>query len=284
MNVGTSRLKKIETPRLKKIDLTPRVGTEIRSDVETLLSGEYAAEIRETLEKRGFLVFRELNLSEDQQQSFSKTLGNLMLQRGKAVLKISLDKQVNGVLAAYLEGSFYWHIDLATADVPTRASLLTARTLSETGGDTLYANTYAAWEDLPESEKASLEKLRVVHSFENSQRVFKPLPTYAELLDWQKQKPKVHPLVWTHQSGRKSLVLGTTASHIEGMSLEEGRLLLCRLNEWATQPQYVYRHQWKLGDLVIWNNTGGMHRADPYPFDSGRLMIRTTLEGEERLL
>jgi alpha-ketoglutarate-dependent taurine dioxygenase len=282
MNVGTSRLEKIGTPRLKKIDLTPRVGTEIQSDVETLLSGKYAAEISEALEMRGFLVFRELNLTEDQQQAFSRTLGNLMLQRGQAVLKISLDKKLNGALAAYLEGSFYWHIDLATADVPTRASLLTARTLSATGGDTLYANTYAAWEDLPESEKTSLEKLRVVHSFENSQRVFKPLPSYAELLDWQKQKPKVHPLVWTHRGGRKSLLLGTTASHVEGMSLEEGRLLLCRLNEWAAQPQYVYRHQWKVGDLVIWNNTGGMHRAEPYPFDSGRLMTRTTLEGEER--
>ena len=268
---------------LRKVDLAPRVGTEINSDVETLLSGKHAAEIRETLELRGFLVFRELHLSEEQQQSFSKTLGNLMLQRGKAVLKISLDRELNGVLADYLEGSFYWHIDLATADVPTYASLLTARKLSETGGDTLYANTYAAWEDLPESEKAALEKLRVVHSFENSQRVFKPLPSYAELLDWQRQKPKVHPLVWTHRSGRKSLVLGTTASHVEGLSLDEGRLLLCRLNEWATQPQYVYRHRWKVGDLVMWDNTGGMHRADRYSSDSGRLMIRTTLEGEERL-
>ncbi|TAL03601.1 MAG: TauD/TfdA family dioxygenase [Rhodospirillaceae bacterium] len=269
--------------KLKTIDLTPRIGTEIQSDVDTLLSGKYAAEIRELLEQRGVLIFRELGLTEEQQKVFSNTLGKPMQQNGKVVLNISLDKGLNGALAAYLEGSFYWHIDLSTADVPSRASLLTARKLSQTGGDTLFANTYAAWDDLPESKKKEIENLRVVHTFENSQRVFKPNPTYAELLEWQEKKPKTHPLVWTHQSGRKSLVLGMTASHVEGMSLEEGRLLLCWLNEWASQPQFVYTHKWKVGDLLIWDNTGCMHRVEPYPFDSGRLMTRTTLEGEERV-
>ncbi|TAK99488.1 MAG: TauD/TfdA family dioxygenase [Rhodospirillaceae bacterium] len=270
--------------KLKKTDLTPRIGTEIRSDIETLLSGKYAADLRETLEQRGVLVFRGLDLTEDQQTAFAKTMGKLMLQGNKEVLSISLDKSVNGALADYLIGSFYWHIDMAMEDVPSRACFLVARKLSDTGGDTLFANTYAAWDDLPESEKKTLEKLRVVHTFENSQRVFKPIPTYAELKAWQEfKRPKVHPLVWTHQSGRKSLVLGTTASHVEGMSLEEGRLLLCKLQDWATQPQFVYGHKWNVGDLLVWDNTGTMHRAEPYPIDSGRLMTRATLEGEERV-
>lgn len=268
---------------LSKISLTPRIGTEIRTDVQSLLSGQHAAEIREDLEQRGVLVFRELNLTEDQQKRFSGTIGNLMQQNGKEVLDISLDKKLNGVVADYLVGSFYWHVDLATEDVPTRASLLTARKLSESGGDTFFANTYAAWEDLPDSEKQPLERLRVVHSFETTQRMFRPEPTYSELLVWQKKRPKIHPLVWTHQSGRKSLMLGAAASHIEGMNLEEGRLLLCRLQEWVTQPKYIYRHKWTLGDLVIWDNTGTMHRVDPYPADSGRLMTRTALAGEERV-
>jgi alpha-ketoglutarate-dependent taurine dioxygenase len=78
-------------------------------------------------------------------------------------------------------------------------------------------------------------------------------------------------------------VLGATASHIEGMSLEEGRALLCRIREWTTQPQFVYQHHWHVGDLVIWDNTGVMHRVQPYPLDSGRMMHRTTLVGEEAL-
>ena len=68
------------------------------------------------------------------------------------------------------------------------------------------------------------------------------------------------------------------------MTLEEGRVLLCRLNEWATQPKYVYQHSWRMGDLIIWDNTGTLHRAVPYPLDSGRLMHRTTLVGEEPLV
>jgi alpha-ketoglutarate-dependent taurine dioxygenase len=89
--------------------------------------------------------------------------------------------------------------------------------------------------------------------------------------------------VWTHQSGRKSLLLGATADYVVGMPVEESRALLARLRDWCTQPQYVYRHEWQLGDLLIWDNTGTMHRVLPYADDSGRLMHRTILAGEEPL-
>jgi alpha-ketoglutarate-dependent taurine dioxygenase len=167
--------------------------------------------------------------------------------------------------------------------VPSRASLLSARKLSETGGETEFANTYAAWEDLPDRDRAALETLRVAHSLEVSQLYFKPEPTLAELEGWRRQPRKIHPLVWTHQSGRKSLVLGSTADYVIGMSPEDSRHLLTRLRDWATRPQFVYRHHWTLGDLLIWDNTGTMHRAMPYPVDSGRKMTRTSLVGEEAL-
>jgi alpha-ketoglutarate-dependent taurine dioxygenase len=266
---------------LTKVDLTPRIGTEIKTDVDTLLSGRHAAEIRETLEQRGVLIFRGLHLTKPQQKEFGATLGKVQGMGGDGIMPITLDKKINAFVADYLKGSFYWHIDGASEDVPNFAALLNAHVLSPTGGQTLFTNTYAAWDDLPDDEKAQIEHLRVVHSMETSQRLFVPQPTYEELLRWQERKPKVHPLVWTHQSGRKSLILGATASHIEGMSLEAGRLLLCKLQEWATQPQFVYRHEWQVGDLLIWDNTGTMHRVEPYEEDSGRLMSRTTLEGEE---
>jgi alpha-ketoglutarate-dependent taurine dioxygenase len=90
-------------------------------------------------------------------------------------------------------------------------------------------------------------------------------------------------MVWTHGDGRKSLFIGSTASHVEGMEPEEGRMLLCRLQEWATQDQFIYRHEWTVGDMLIWNNTGAMHRAIPYPQDSGRLMSRSGIAGVEIL-
>jgi alpha-ketoglutarate-dependent taurine dioxygenase len=94
---------------------------------------------------------------------------------------------------------------------------------------------------------------------------------------------KEHPLVWRHASGRRSLVLGATAERIVGMSAAEGRALLDRLLEWATQPRFVYRHHWQVGDLVIWDNRGTMHRALPYSPTSNRVMHRTTLVGDEAI-
>lgn len=268
---------------LTAVDLTPRIGTEIKADVATLLSGRHRTELRELLERRGVLVFRQLNLDDEQQMAFTQTLGKLMLQNQKPLLSISLDKGVNQEVAEYLKGAFYWHIDMTTSDVPNLATLLTGRVLSAEGGDTEFANTYAAWDDLPSSEQKALEGLRVQHSFVNSQLYVNPEPTHAEMLAWRKKPTKIHPLVWTHKSGRRSLVLGSTAAHVVGMELEASRLLLCHLRDWATQPQFVYRHQWTAGDLVIWDNTGVMHRATPYPLDSGRHMRRTTIEGEEAL-
>jgi alpha-ketoglutarate-dependent taurine dioxygenase len=268
--------------KLAVTNLTPRIGAEIKADRETLLAGSEAKEIRRLLEERGVLIFRNYNFADEEQLAFSKTLGEVLPQGQKGIMKITLDKNENAG-AEYLKGSFYWHIDGASDDVPTLAALLNARRLSATGGQTEFANTYAAYEDLPETEKKSFEKLRVVHAFENAQRMVNPEPSYAELQMWQRVTPKTHPLVWKHRSGRKSLVLGATASHIEGMSLEEGRALLCRLLEWSTQRKFVYQHQWAMGDLLMWDNTGTMHRVLPYALDSGRLMHRTTLAGEEAL-
>jgi alpha-ketoglutarate-dependent taurine dioxygenase len=107
--------------------------------------------------------------------------------------------------------------------------------------------------------------------------------SYGEITFWQKSPTKACPMVWTHQSGRKSLLLGATADYVIGLPVEESRALLARLRDWATQPQYVYRHQWELRDLLIWSNTGTMHRVLEYPVDSGRLMHRTILAGEEPL-
>jgi alpha-ketoglutarate-dependent taurine dioxygenase len=261
-------------------DLSPRIGSEIRADVETLVNGSKAPEIRRLLEERGVIVFPEIQLSDEQQVVFTKSLGHIVDEGEDNIYKITMDPNENA-MADYLKGAFYWHIDGTMSDVPILASLMSSRRLSATGGETEFCNTYAAYDDLPESEKKAFEKLSVVHMLEVSQRYWHPEPSYKELRAWQRQLPKTLPLVWRHRSGRKSLVLGCTASHVEGTDLREGWALLTRLREWATQPQFVYRHEWKLGDLVVWDNTGTMHRALPYPLDSGRLMHRTKLHGEE---
>jgi alpha-ketoglutarate-dependent taurine dioxygenase len=273
----------LTSTQLDIVDLAPRIGSEIRTDLDTLLSGRQANNIRETLERRGVVFFRGLGITDEQQVAIAKTLGRLVQNEGESgIYKISLDTNVNQ-RAEYLKGSMFWHFDGSLQPYPNLATLLRAIKLSETGGETEFCNTYAAYDDLPQADKELIRDVRVVHSAERSQYYVTPEMSHDEITFWQKSPTKACPIVWTHQSGRKSLLLGATADYVLEMPVEESRALLARLRDWATQPQYVYRHEWQLGDLIIWDNTGTMHRALPYAVDSGRLMHRTILAGEEPL-
>ncbi len=268
-------------------DVAPKIGTEIITDKETLLSGERAGEIRDIMERRGVIVFPEINLTDEEQVAFTHTLGTFAqeaseqaLTGGKGVYPITMDPTINPH-ADYLKGAFYWHIDGTMSQVPILGSIMSSRRLSAEGGDTEFCNTYAAWDELPDDEKQAIDGLQVVHAMWRSQLYHDPEPSYDKLKQWQAIGRNVLPLVWKHKTGRKSLVLGATALQVQGMDIAESEALLVRLRTWATSPQFVYRHKWKLGDMVIWDNTGTMHRAMAYDHNSGRLMHRTKLEGEE---
>jgi alpha-ketoglutarate-dependent taurine dioxygenase len=270
------------TTTLNTRDLKQRIGTEVLADKDTLLGGQHAATLRDLLERRGVLVFPKVDFTGDEQVAFTETLGVFAAERtGEKVYAVTLDSTVNSS-ADYLKGSLYWHIDGTMNDVPIRASLLSSKVLpAGGGGDTEFCNTYAAYDDLSEQDKADLQGLRVMHSAWNTLFYFEPEPNIEQLRRMMRIGDKELPLVWTHQSGRKSLVLGCTARHVVDMDYRRSAELLVRLRDWATQPEFVYRHQWSVGDLLIWDNTGTMHRAMPYNPDSGRLLTRTKLEGEE---
>ncbi len=265
----------LEVKSLKEL-----VGSEVRTDAERLLTPEVAREARSLLVARGVLVFKALNLTEEQQLTLSRLMGTLREEGQKGVIKITLDKKLNAK-ADYLKGSWLWHLDGTHDNVPPFASLLTGITLSAVGGQTEFANCYAAYDAMPQTLKNRVAGLKVVHSFETSMRRAGVEPTPETIDYWRSIADKTHNLVWTHKTGRKSLVIGCSASHIVGMEELESEKLLQELLDWATQPRFVYRHEWTPGDLVIWDNTGVLHRAEPYPLDSGRVMRRTTLQGEE---
>ncbi|MDQ2626297.1 MAG: TauD/TfdA family dioxygenase [Actinomycetota bacterium] len=270
------------TTTLSIRDLTERIGTEVRAGKEALLSGEHAGAIRELLEQRGVLVFPQIGFTDAEQVAFTETLGTLAPERdGEAVYDVTLDTKVNKQ-ADYLKGSFYWHLDGTMNQVPILASLLSSKVLpAGGGGDTEFCNTYAAYEELPEDDKGQIASLRAMHSAWNSLLYHDPEPDFATLRQMMAIGQTELPVVWTHRSGRKSLILGCTASNIVGMDYAQSTKTLVRLRDWATQPQFVYRHQWSVGDLVMWDNTGTMHRALPYDPDSGRMLRRTKLAGEE---
>ena len=265
--------------------LSATVGVQIAGvDSAQLLEDEaLPAWLLATLDTHGVLVFRDLHLDDATQVAFSKRLGRVEVF-GKGVhpeiFRITLDPAKNP-MAAYLRGTFDWHIDGCTDDVPIMATILSAHAVAESGGETEFASTYTAFDDLTDEEKERCLSLRVVHSFEAAQRMINDDPSPEELALWRKRPSKEHPLVWTHESGRRSLVLGATTSHVVGMDVEEGRALLADLLARATTPERVYRHEWAVGDLVIWDNRGVLHRACPYDAASPRDMHRTTLHGEE---
>jgi alpha-ketoglutarate-dependent taurine dioxygenase len=244
--------------------------------------------IMDALEAYGVLVFRGATLSPEQQVAFSSHLGDVDFSNGNheipGIYRVSLDPETNRRSAAYLRATFVWHVDGCTPDgdeCPQMATVLSAKAVSERGGQTEFANSYAAFDALAEDERARLASLRVVHSLEASQRKVTPDPTEKQLAAWRSRPSHEHPLVWTHRNGRRTLLLGASADYVVDMDRDEGRALLDDLLERATTPDRVYRHEWKVGDTVIWDNRGVLHRAAPYDPDSGREMLRTTILGDE---
>lgn len=265
--------------------LGPSVGAEVKGvDKERLLhDDELPAACLEALEVHGALVFRDLHIDDATQVAFSKKLGEVeVFGSGEhpEIFRVTLDPKKNKS-ARYLRGTFDWHIDGCTDDIPIMATMLSAHAVAATGGETEFASSYGAYEDLTDEEKERYGAMRVVHTIEASQRLFNNDPSPEELAIWRSRPSKEHPLVWKHASGRRSLVLGATTDHVVGLDPEEGRAVLNDLLARSTTPDRVYRHEWTVGDVVIWDNRGVLHRACPYDETSPRDMHRTTFAGDE---
>lgn len=268
--------------RVVQEQIKPNIGSRVLNSKEELLTGKIGREIRDLLEQRGVLVFPEIGFSDDEQIAFTKTLGTFQPERsGQGVFKVTLDTKENPFSAEYLKGSLYWHLDGTMNDVPILASLLAMKKLPSWGGNTGFCSTYAAYENLPEEQKAELEGLRAMHSVWASVFYYEPEPSLAKLKAMQAIGERELPIVWKHRSGRKSLICGVTAQRVLGVSAMKSAEILVGLREWCTSEQFSYSHEWKVGDLVMWDNTGTLHRAEAYDPTSGRLLHRTKLEGEE---
>jgi len=254
---------------------------------ELLKDESVVVTVTDALEANGVLVFRDLNLDPKVQVALCERMGEVDYSEGHhpvpGIYRVTRDAAKNSA-AEYLKGTFHWHIDGCTplhGEPPQRATMLSAKAVAESGGDTEFASTYAAYEALSDDEKERFASLRVLHSLEASQRLVYPDPTPEQIQGWQSRPTSVHPLVWTHRSGRKSLLISAHADHVLDMDPDESRALLDELMDRATKDQFVYRHHWSVGDTVIWDNTGVMHRSTPYAAGSPREMLRTTIFGSE---
>ena len=268
---------------LETIELTPRIGVEVKADKAALLSGAHARELRTLLDRYGVVIARNIGFDDEEEMAFGATLGSLRQEFGHPIMKVTLDKRENPEFADYFVATSQWHMDGTHEEVPPLASILTPRVLAPWGGETEFANMYAAYEDLPEDRKAQLESIRIVHTKLASIAHTLDNPTAEDLDRLRNYGSKTHPAVWHHRSGRRSIVMSASADHVVGMETAESAALIQWIRDWCEQRRYVYQHQWRMGDLLIWDNTGTTHRVCAYDHGCGRRLHRVTLLGEERL-
>ncbi len=268
--------------------LTDTVGAKLLDiDAERLRNdNDLADAVAEALETHSVLLFPQLDADDETLVEFCRKLGTLInfshLPPATAeVMEISFDP--SNPNAEYFASNCFWHIDGLLDEIAPKTSMLTARVTSAEGGETEFASTYAAYDALTDDEKTRFADLRVVHTFEAIQRLTYPDPTPEQVTEWASRSVREHPLVWEHDSGRRSLVLGATASHIVGMDLDEGRTLLRELQERITAPELVCQHSWSEGDTVLWDNTGLVHRVRDFDRSKPRTMHRSTVKGQEKI-
>ncbi|HXZ91897.1 MAG TPA: TauD/TfdA family dioxygenase [Burkholderiales bacterium] len=253
-------------------------------------------EIHAAMDRYLVLVFRDQAFGDAEQLAFARRFdGALHTKTGAAALGANRfgnealtdisNLGADGAILArddrrrqYALGNRLWHTDASFQDPPGRYSMLHARVVPSSGADTEFADLRAAYEALDQTMRARLDGLRVHHSIAYSRQTlgFEFSADEADLL-----KGAVHPLVRVNpRSGDRSLYLASHASRILDWPLPEGRLLLRDLIEHATQPRFVYRHAWCVGDLVIWDNRATMHRGRPFDDSRERRELRrvTTLD------
>jgi alpha-ketoglutarate-dependent 2,4-dichlorophenoxyacetate dioxygenase len=267
-------------------------------DLTKPLSREDAIAVEEGMNRYGVLVFRNQDITDEQQIAFTKNFGDLEVKSKPGNIRKASESRLGTgmgdlsnltkdgkIIAAddrqwfFKLGDRLWHSDSSYAVIPAKFSALSARTIPSWGGNTDFADMRAAYDALDERTRGEVEDLICEHSLIHSRAAvgFTDL-TPEEIASFE---PVRQRLVRTHQAtGRKSLFLSAHAGTIIGWTIPEARAYLRELTEHATQREFVYSHQWRQHDLVMWDNRSTMHRAKRFDRNEVRDMRRTTLAGD----
>ena len=280
--------------------LTPVFAGEVASvDCTAPLRAEEVAAIEAGMDRYAVLVFRDQALDDARQIAFTRQFGELesyaspghirtreqSRRLGAGIADFSnLDKDGNIMSAEdrvwfFKLGDRLWHSDSSFRPAPAKYSLLSGRVIPSWGADTEFADMRAAYDALDARSKAEIENLVCEHSLIYSREAIGFTDLSPEEI--AAFKPVRQPLVRSHPvTGRKSLFLAAHAGAIVGWTVPEARMFLRDLTEHATQPQFVYQHKWRPGDLVMWDNRQTMHRARRFDRNEVRDVRRTTLAGD----
>ena len=269
-------------------------GAEIACDLAQDIEEATFREIERAFHDNIVVVFRGQDLSNERHIEFSRRFGELEIHIVKKyllpgfpeILLISNIRDDRGEHIGLADAGFTWHSDTSYRRRPSRCSLLYAKEVPQRGGrplgDTVFANTIAAYEALPDSMKQRLVGLKAIHRYAARRRVAaspRPKLTQSQL----EETPDIaHPIVRTHPyTGRKSLyVTAGECVGIENMPGDEAVDLIAELDAHCVRPEFLYRHKWQVGDLLMWDNASAMHLAIcDYALPERRLMHRTTVIG-----
>jgi alpha-ketoglutarate-dependent 2,4-dichlorophenoxyacetate dioxygenase len=281
--------------------LTPNFAAEVAGiDLTRPLTPDQVRAIDDGMDRWGVLVFHDQRFDDETQLAFSRNFGELEISSGaemsrpeenrlrpemadisnldvKNKLRVADDRKRLGAL-----GNRLWHSDASFRAIPAKYSLLSARIVPPSGGNTEFADMRAAFDTLDAETKAEIEDLITEHSGAFSRELIGfPREIYGGEFQ-EKLRPVRHRLVrYDERTGRKSLYLSAHIGSILGWPIPEARAYIRDLTEHATQRQFVYAHQWKVWDLVIWDNRTTMHRARRYnDLTDVRDMRRSTIRGE----
>ncbi len=299
---------KDEKQDFKVLPLAADIGAEIVGiDLSRPLDGATFTAVRDVFFKYSVVLFRDQSITEQQQIDFSRRFGELEIHVLKQFLhpmhpEILLISNIveDGRNIGIVDAGRYWHSDLCYKSVPSMASALYAIELpqDENGkvlGDTLFASVAASYDALPESLKKRIAGLQALHSLEHTfDRTRKDADIRTDQIDTgeirrtsvtaaqKKVAEAVHPVVRTHPvTGGKSIYVNdSTTVNIVGVSASESEDILGELRARCIRPDFVYRHQWRLGDLLMWDNCSSQHQAvADYAWPQRRRMHRTTITG-----
>lgn len=276
------------------------VGEVSGADLRRPVDAKTFESIVEAIDRHAVLVFRDQDIDDGQQMEFSRQFGELVMtsltlrpgytpRLDPRMTDISNLDEENRVLEAddrrrlYALANRFWHTDNAFRRIPARYSMLSARVIPPEGGETEFADMRAAYDALPGRTKREIEGLIAMHSIIYSREVIGFTDYSKEEREGLPSAP--HAMVRTHPgSGRKTLYLASYAHDIQGMPTPEARMLLHDLIEHSTQRQFVYTHNWRVGDLVMWDDRCTMHRARDYDRSFTRDLHRTAVMEEASAL
>jgi taurine dioxygenase len=265
------------------------IGVDLRA-----LDDETFAAIHQAWLDHQVLLFRDLQLTDDDLVAISRCFGDLdeapvqetgrRFVEGHPEIYVVSNVVQDGVAVGSLgSGEAVWHTDMSYLPDPPKASALYALEVPSRGGDTSFCSMYAAWEALPAPLQRRVERLRVKHDGTyNSGGYLREGVTPTG--DPRTSPGTFHPLVYPHpETGRRALYLGRRRNaYIEGLSLDDSDALLDEIWAHATRESLTWRHQWRAGDLVLWDNRCTMHRRDAFDPAARRVMHRTQIKGDRR--